>query len=487
MANQDRYSKICTYLRDLIEGTQWQGHLFVVGGCCRDMVMGRPIHDLDLTVDLPLGSVEFAKWLRSKRLTIGEPLVFGRYSTARLHLKKFPDEELEIVQTRSDKYGPHNVHDPGLAFGTLEDDCTRRDLTINSLYYDISADRMLDLCGTALSDIEHHIIRTPANPERTFDDDPLRKLRCVRFAADLGWEIDPATWHAVCDHPETIHTASIERIRNEFDKILGCHNPVEALKMMRTSGLMDQVIPELTRMYNLSQNAHHQGTVWENTLATTGYMAELTTDLNLRMAALLHDIGKIDCGHPGKNGQMYYHRHEYVCPRLIDTIMRRLRYEPRLIDEVVFLSRHHTAAKSWGPRGEKASDADLRRLQYECGSPERLSRLLTLIHADNLAAPARQHVRGQVKALRERFKLLDHAGLSMYRYKMPLDSPKIRRLLKIRPGEEVERCKAYLLEQAFINPRLNANQCRQLLLDRAHKAVASSADSKTTKAKSKDN
>lgn len=467
MSQQERYKKICNYLRELIEGTQWQGHLYVVGGCCRDMVMRRPIHDLDLTVDLPMGSVEFAKWLRAKRLTIGEPLVFGRYSTARLHLKKFPDEELEIVQTRSDKYGPHNSHNPALAYGTLDDDSTRRDLTINSLYYDISADRMLDLCGNALSDIEHHIIRTPAAPERTFDDDPLRKLRCVRFAADLGWEIEPATWQAVCDHPETILTASTERIRNEFDKILGCHNPVEALRLMHASGLLDVVIPELSRMYTLTQNSHHQGTVWENTLDTLGHMTRLTGDLNLRMAALLHDIGKTECGRRGKNGQMYYHRHEYVCPRLIDNIMRRLRYEPRLIDEVVFLSRHHTVAKGWGSKGERATDADLRRLQYECGSPERLNRLLTLIHADNLAAPSRQRVKGQVKALSERFKLMDRAGLSMYRYKMPLDSPKIRRLLKIRPGQEVERCKDYLLEQAFANPRLTAAQCRQLLLARA--------------------
>lgn len=463
-------SQICTYLRELIAGTQWEGHLFVVGGCCRDIVMGRPIHDLDLTVDLPLGSVHFAKWLRSKHLTIGEPLVFQKYSTARLRLRAFPHDELEIVQTRSDKYGPHNVHDPSLAYGTLMEDCTRRDLTINSLYYNISTDQMLDLCGSSLHDIEHHLIRTPADPERTFDDDPLRIMRAIRFACTLGWDIDPGTWQEMCRVPHKILVASVERQRNELDKILSCPDPVRAFELMQQCGALQVVLPEVNRMVGLEQNARHHGTVWQQTLRVLGEMARKTDDPTLRLAALLHDIGKVSCGHEGKNGQMYYGGHDRAGQALIRSIMGRLRYEPKFQNEVLFLSRHHTATKRWGANGEKMTDAHLRKLQYLCGSPQVLQRLLTLIDADNLATlnldGAQREQSPQVAAISQRLEQFDRDNTNMYEYRMPLDSMRIRKLLKIRPGKQVDRCKQYLLDQAYHNPRITPDQARTLLTQR---------------------
>ena len=123
--------------------------------------MGLPIKDVDLAVNMPDGGIAFAEWLRKKKLTIGNPVTFPKYGTARLRLKRFPDDELELVQTRSEKYTDRNSRDPSTAFGSIEEDCLRRDLTINSLYYDISRDRMLDLSGRGICDIENHIIETP--------------------------------------------------------------------------------------------------------------------------------------------------------------------------------------------------------------------------------------------------------------------------------------------------------------------------------------
>ena len=120
---------------------------------------------------VPDGGIAFAEWLRKKHLTIGEPVKFKKYGTARMYLKKFPGEEIELVQTRSEKYTDRTSRDPSTAFGSIEDDCFRRDLTINSLYYDISGDRMLDITGKAISDLENHLIRTPSDPEMTFDDE----------------------------------------------------------------------------------------------------------------------------------------------------------------------------------------------------------------------------------------------------------------------------------------------------------------------------
>lgn len=470
MDSNIRYPKVIKYLRDKIRGTQWEGHLFVVGGCCRDLVMDRPIHDVDLTVDLPLGSIKFARWLRSRHLTIGAPLVFQRYSTARLRLKAFPDDELEIVQTRSDKYGPHNCDNPAAAFGSLHDDCTRRDLTINSLYYDISADRMLDLCGMAMHDIEHHIIRTPADPERTFDDDPLRIVRCIRFACSLGWDIHPQTYEALKKNPASINVASKERIRNEFDKLLCCPDPAKAISLMQQCGAFDVVMPALTPMYDMPENASNHGTVWQHTLRCVNAMATLTDNPILRMSALLCDAGKVLAYTHRSDGRVTFPRHDHRAAAIIDHTLRHLRYEPKHINEIIFLARHHTAAKKWGDDARFMTDADLRCLQYQCETRERFDLLLTLIHADNLSHTDRPGLAAQVPEIRRRAAALKSSGTEMFGYTLPIQSPHIRRLLQIPPGRKVEQCKSYLLKCAFANPRLNREKCRRLLQEKFNRS-----------------
>ncbi len=464
MDNLSNYPKVIDYLRKKIKGTQWEGHLFVVGGCCRDMIMGRPIHDIDLTVDLPLGSVKFSRWLRSRHLTLGAPLVFQRYSTARLRLKAFPDDELEIVQTRSDKYGPHNADNPAAAFGSLADDCTRRDLTINSLYYDISADRMLDLCGMALADIKNKIIRTPADPERTFDDDPLRIVRCIRFACSFGWEIHPETMVALKKNPASIKIASKERIRSEFDKLISCQAPAKALEMLEQCGIMSVIMPELSPIFGMPDNSSNQGSVWQHTLRTVKAMAGISSDVNMRLAALLCDAGKALSYTRHDNGKVTFPRHDRRAASVIDPAMKRLRYEPKIINNIIFLARNHTAAKKWGDNAENMSDADLRSLQYLCETRDRFERLLTLIHADNLSHTERPSLAGQVPAIRKRAAEFKASGTEMFGFNLPIQSLHIRKLLQIQPGQKVEHCKDYLMKCAFENPKLNREKCRQLLL-----------------------
>ena len=162
-----------------------------------------------------------------------------------MYLRKFPGEEIELVQTRSEKYTDRTSRDPSTAFGSIEDDCYRRDLTINSLYYDISGDRMLDITGKGIADIENHLIRTPSEPDMTFDDDPVRIIRTVRFATRFGWEIDPAAMSAMKKYASRLEIITPERMQSEFDKILECPTPSRALNLLREAGAMRYIIPEL--------------------------------------------------------------------------------------------------------------------------------------------------------------------------------------------------------------------------------------------------
>ncbi|MCM1067170.1 MAG: HD domain-containing protein [Muribaculaceae bacterium] len=452
----ERYKQICAFLRKLIEATPWEGMVYTVGGCCRDMVLGEKIHDIDLAVSLPDGGVAFAEWLHDKGLTKGEPIYFRKYGTAKLRLKEFPQIELELVQTRSEKYTDRNSRNPATAFGSIEDDCLRRDLTINSLYQSVSTGEVLDLSGRGLADIEAHLIRTPMEPDMTFDDDPVRILRAIRFAARYGWEIDPAALEAMTRHVDRLQIISPERLYGEFEKIITCPWPDMALDLLRRVGAMPYLVPELCDTFEMGQSRFHAGSVWEHTLAT---IAKVPPDPCVRMAALLHDIGKTVSREVGADGEVHFPRHDRRCRGIVAAVLSRFRCRKPFVDRVIFLCVNHEAAKSWGPRAEKMRDADLRRLEYKCTTQQRFEALLALIDGDNRAYAPEHCMPGQVKAIRKRAaELRKRDGRPMYGYHLPVKPSRIARLLRTSDPKAVEAWQSRLLDRAFEDPRLTREQ-----------------------------
>lgn len=267
---RELYIQIKEFLREVIRGTEFEGRVMTVGGCVRDDLMGLEIKDIDLCVSLPSGGIRFAEWLKEKGLTTKGVIVYPNYGTAMLHLKAFPDVELEFVQTRKEKYIDHSCRNPQTAFGTIEDDFLRRDLTINALYCNVSMDEIIDITGNGVNDIRDHIIRTPADPDLTYDDDPLRILRCIRFASRYGWDIEAETMAGMKRNAFRLEIISKERIHDEFCKMLTCKYPVMAMELLSETGAMHYVIPELEETYDMTQNEYHFGTVWEHTLAMLG-------------------------------------------------------------------------------------------------------------------------------------------------------------------------------------------------------------------------
>lgn len=446
----ETYHDICLYLRGLIKDTQWEGHIFTVGGCCRDLIMQQPIKDVDLAVTLPDGGIAFAMWLHEKGLTTCEPTTFPRYGTARLELKEFPGDELELVQTRKEKYTDKNSRDPSTAFGSIEEDCYRRDLTINSLYYDISNDRLLDITGQGQADMKAQIIRTPSDPDTTFDDDPVRILRAIRFAAKYGWNIDPAAMEAMCRYSSRLDIISPERMQGEFDKILLSPRPGMALELLRQTGAMPHIIPELAPAFEMEQAEYHFGTVWQHTIAVVD---KVPADLLLRLAALLHDIGKT-VARVTNDGKIRFPRHDKRCKGLIGAALNRLHYRSSFIDRVIFLCIHHEVAKSWGPDAEKMSDADLRKLQHLCHTQRRFDNLLTLIDADNRSYTEGNCMPGQTTAIRRRSDELRREGTAMFSYSLPVKPSRIRRIKRINSESVYEDCLRFLMNLAYENPRI---------------------------------
>ena len=448
------YTKIKQFLGELIAGTEWEGHVYTVGGCVRDELMGSEIKDIDLCVSLPSGGVRFAEWLRDNGQTLKGVTVYPNYGTAMLHLKAFPDVELEFVQTRKEKYIDHSCRNPETAFGSIEDDCMRRDLTINALYCNVSTGEIVDITGKGVDDIKNHVIRTPAAPDLTYDDDPLRILRCIRFASRYGWEIEQETFDGMVRNVQRLAIITKERVKDELDKMLTCKHPVMAMELLRKTGAMHYVIPELVETYDMTQNEYHFGTVWEHTLAV---MEHLKSDrLELRMAALLHDIGKVSTKTITKteNGEPKVHflKHEVASAEMVGELLRPLRYSNDFISEVTFLVKHHMVSKMWGYECEHIKNKTLRKLQYECGTEERFHDLMLLIDADNNAHAADRCMPRQVELILQRTEAMKAEGSAMFGYRLPLTGKDVMEIKGIGPGPQVKECLDYLLKLAFANP-----------------------------------
>ncbi|MGM9804371.1 MAG: CCA tRNA nucleotidyltransferase [Muribaculaceae bacterium] len=450
----EQYLKIKEYLRALIKGTEWEGHVYTVGGCVRDELMGLEIKDIDICVSLCSGGIRFAEWLEQQELTTKSVTVYPNFGTAMLHLKAFPDVELEFVQTRKEKYIDHSCRNPETAFGTIEDDCMRRDLTINALYCNISTDEIVDITGNGVNDIRDHIIRTPTNPDLTYNDDPLRILRCIRFACRYGWEIDSETMAGMKRNTFRLEIITKERVREEFNKMLTCKYPVMALKLLRETGAMHYVIPEFEKTYDMTQNEYHFGTVWDHTLKVIQNISDVEgeSQLVLALAALLHDIGKIRV-RTIKDGKVHFLKHELASADMVEDILRQLHYSNHLISEVKFLVKHHMVCKTWGYECEFLQKKKLRKLQYLCGTEERFRTLLMLIDADNNAHAADRCMPHQVEIILKKTEEMKLEGSTLFDYKPLFSGKEVMEIKGIKPGPEVKECLAYLLKLAFVNPK----------------------------------
>ena len=347
---------------------------YVVGGYVRDYYLHRPSSDIDVVV---VGSgvavaEELAKRLGAK-LTI-----YRTYGTAMLRWK---DTEVEFVGARRESY-TRQSRNPLVEPGTLEDDQRRRDFTINAMAWSVNGHNFGELVDPfgGMEDLEDCIIRTPCEPDKTFSDDPLRMMRAVRFASQLGFDIDDDTFDGIYRQAERINIITKERIIVELNKIMESPVPSIGLTLMRVSGLLKYVLPELDRMAGVERRGKHgHKDNFEHTMKVLDNIAKRTDDLWLRWAALLHDIGKPQTKEYDARQGWTFHQHEAVGSKIVPQIFRRLRLpmnEPmRFVQKMVFLHMRPIVLSE-----DLVTDSAVRRLLFEAGDD--IDKLMTLCEAD---------------------------------------------------------------------------------------------------------
>lgn len=445
------------YIKGLIKGTEYENHVFLVGGAVRDSIMGNPIKDIDLCIDLPNGGIEFAVWIMKKTGQYKEgtrPCVYPTYGTAMFTLINFPNIDIECVQTRKEQYHDSNSRNPETAYGTLEEDCYRRDLTINSLYKNISTDEIVDITGNGINDIKNHIIRTPCDPDITYTDDPLRMLRCIRFASRYGWDIEEKTLQGIIDNVERIQIITQERITDEINKILLTKKPSVGLRMLEKTGLLQYVLPDFVEMVNLEQNEYHFGTAWEHTLMVVDNAKPI---LENRVAALFHDLGKIKTQTFDEKGKVHFYNHENVSAFLSEVRMKTMKYPNDIIKRVRKAVNAHMRTKSFGDECAKLTDKSVRKLQLALGDTFDLT--MDLIDADNRAHKSEHCMPNQVRIIKERSDKLVEQGLDAFKLRLPINGDDIIEYLNIEPGPKVKTYLDYLTKLWLAKPTITKEEC----------------------------
>ncbi|MDR3708643.1 MAG: HD domain-containing protein [Capsulimonadaceae bacterium] len=426
-------------VRDATRGTAYDGRLWLVGGWVRDKALGEPPRqDIDIVLESDAG--DLAHVICDAGIADHAPVTYPRFGTAMVTVA---GQRIELVTARRESYDEWSRKPAAVEPATLAEDASRRDFTINTLIENLHGGQIVDPLGLAYPDLNARIIRTPIDPEATFRDDPLRMLRAVRFSARLGFEIEPATWRAIVASAERLAppTVSAERIRDEFIKTLETSRPAEGVAMLAESGLLAQFAPELLEMRGCEQNEFHSLPVWEHVLlALTNLVnAEPDASVNLRLAVLLHDIGKPRTRSVGGDGRVHFYGHEDVGARMARTLLGRLKLPGADIEAVASLVAQHMRIGEYKP--ERWTDAAVRR--FVRGAETHLDDLFAIHRADVRALSASHQDLTRARLLKERIELLETTQPSR-QIVSPLTGDEIMALLGEPPGPRIGVVKDWL-------------------------------------------
>ena len=444
--------------------------IYYVGGYVRDEILEEVSMDVDLVVDMENGGLEFAKFVSENYSDICNGFAcYPRFGTAKFDLtismpasSKISQSQrtfisrtfkIECVMPRSEEYAdgprkPSEVH----YSGGIEGDSKRRDFCCNALYKNTITGEILDPTGHGIEDIKNKILRTPLDPEKTFTDDPLRMLRAIRFAARKGFTISDEVFQKIKPYPE-YYKLSMERVRDEFSKIIISDQPSKYIWMLHDTGLLDYIIPELEDAWGFNQNSrYHAMNLTDHILSVVDKIkhGEETT----RLAGLLHDISKYKIHQDKPDGTFSYYNHEVDSSKMARKILTRLKYPEATIADVCRLIENHMIIKqmyNYNTGKYTGNAKSTRKILNKFPNSKELDRLMELIDADNLSHSPEWNMPGQTQSFFEEvFKLRGYIQNSTLI--APVTGDDIMKRYGIGPGKQVGDIKEILQDLYLGNP-----------------------------------
>lgn len=436
---------------------------YVVGGYVRDLFLERPSNDIDVVV---VGSgIQVASELKKMLGKKAYLSVFRNFGTAQV---KYKDTEVEFVGARKESY-QHDSRKPIVEDGTLEDDQNRRDFTINALAVCLNKDRFGELVDPfdGVYDMEDGIIATPLDPDVTFSDDPLRMMRCVRFATQLNFQIEPETYEALSRNADRLKIISGERIADEMNKIMLSKHPSSGFYYLKDTGLLELIMPELCAMDKVeTRNGRAHKNNYDHTMEVLENVCKHSDNLWLRWAALLHDIGKPKSKRWDNQIGWTFHNHNNIGAKMIPSMFRRMKLpmdaKMKYVQKLVELHMRPIVIAD-----EEVTDSAVRRLMNDAGDD--IDDLMTLCEADITSKnmQRKQKFLDNFRIVREKLKDLQERDYK--RLLQPcIDGNEIMEIFHLKPSREVGTLKQTLKDAVLDNKVANEREpLMQLLLSKA--------------------
>lgn len=432
---------------------------YVVGGYVRDLFLERASNDIDVVV---VGSgIRVAEELKGQLGRKAHLSVFRNFGTAQV---KYRDLEVEFVGARKESYS-HDSRKPHVEDGTLEDDQNRRDFTINALAICLNHDRFGELVDPfdGVYDMEDGIIRTPLDPDITFSDDPLRMLRCIRFATQLNFYIEDETFDALGRNAERIKIISGERVMEELNKIMATPTPSKGFVDLHRCGLLQMLMPELTNLDIVeTRNGKKHKNNFYHTLEVLDNVARHSDNIWLRWAALLHDIGKTKSKRWDPLQGWTFHNHNFIGAKMVPPLFRRLKLpmdaKMKYVQKMVDLHMRPIVIAD-----EEVTDSAVRRLINDAGDD--IDDLMILCEADITSKNHERKQRFLDNFAAVRVKLADLKERDYKRLLQPvIDGNEIMEMFHLQPSREVGALKQTLKDAVLDNRVPNEREPLMALL-----------------------
>tara|TARA_B000000477_G_scaffold28821_1_gene24740 strand:- start:514 stop:1935 length:1422 start_codon:yes stop_codon:yes gene_type:complete len=443
-----RLAKISKVISELSDETQIKA--FLVGGCVRDLMLNPLAESIDVDIMVEGDGIDFAEKL-ARKINVPKIVPFKKFATAKIPFKEY---EVEVASARLEKYDESSRSPSEVVMSNIEDDLLRRDFTINAMAVSLNKENFGEFFDpfNGMEDLSNKILRTPLDSDTTFSDDPLRMMRAAYFASKLSLDIDPSCLESIKNNAERITIVSQERKTNELLKILGTKKPSIGLNILQEAGLMEFVFPEIAVMYGLDQsNEYHHKDIFYHTLEVVDNAAQLSDKIDLRLAALVHDIAKPKTRRLSKSKGYTFYGHDDVGARMLKGISSNMKFSNSTRDYIAKLTALHLRPISLAKKD--VTDSAIRRLIVDAGAE--IDDLMKLCRADITTKNPKNITKylGNFDRVEKRMNEVIEID-KLKAFQSPVRGDEIMKMFDLGPGKEVGKIKT-MVEDAIIDGEIS--------------------------------